>query len=533
MLLSSVLFVEDVTILNEIVSDIVSVLVQYLCVPCIFAFGVLFIVARRWFAAPPMDIVTSYAFAVALYTWSTVWIITSDCREPSSTIQQSWKAAGENGFFLLPSWRVIGFGIGQQLCRSITIVLLIWRLRGFPKPGTKVAVAIAACVSVLTGSVVPPNTLNELCGLEQISKWRTPLATSIFLVVTVTAFAFPNYRPQVSRKSTAAAEIALAALHKPVAQGFLLHGLKPPAIKHVLTSTTFALGIYATVRLGVQFVGGLVLAVSDDPEVRGGATFKEMMVIENVLEHSQACMLLLLVLTGREYQPLTARLFAGSAANRLEDEVHLDYDETKLMLEKVAEDGQSLQDVLRAKAKRRRYCCMWYEMCVPGDQIVDVILDRRVMDICTRDDAIFTCQALLTYGFLVPVDGKSRWFSDSDFTWYHSKSVATQEGMMEQDFKERQSVFTHGAALLARGMVGPHLPEQDRSGSVVHSSRPSKQSLITSRQGSTNLLFGPGIGGLSLGPGGGSLGTASLAASQSLLSGRPCANDPSFAQSVD
>lgn len=502
MLLSSVLFVEDVNILNEIVADIVGVLTYYLSLPSAVALGLLFVVARRWFWAPPMDIVVVYGCSVILYTVSTASLLSSGCQEQNSEIQLAWQDAAENGFFILPSWRIIGYGVCQQLCRTLTIVLLIWRLRGFPVQGTKVAIAAAICVSGMIGLVVPPDTLDELCHLKSISWWRTPVTSALYLMVTVVSFAVPSYRPQAPRKSTAAAEVALAALHRPVAQGFLLHGLKAPLLKHVLTSTVFGLGIYTTIRLCMQSSSDLVVAfTANEDSVERGATFKEAMVIENVLEHSQAFFLLLLVLTGREYQPLTARLFSGSAGHRLEDEVLMDRDETKCLLDERGPDGFTLQEAIKARSKRRRFCCTRYGDCIPGNELVDLVLDRCHLSLGTRDEAIFICQALVTYGFLVHVDGRSQWFTDSDFAWYQPKQLAARDGLLEQS--ERHRVFTHAATMLGAGMVGPTIDEEGESRSTIHSARQSKNSLKTSRQNSS-------LGHLTL-------PSTSLVASQSLL----------------
>jgi len=203
--------------------------------------------------------------------------------------------------------------------------------------GCTSAGAALLALSLLLGAVpsvlVYPNTLNEVCSavkprLDPATLHLAPnLAWNVLLLLTSCGlFAYGSTRPHAPRRSTAAlpptahsSDHASDPAADVEARGRGCGGVAPgaagetsrasltasmPASSGLPDGLVQGLAAFATLRFFLQCVNTLL--VEFDSAVAGA--FAEMLVIENVLEHSQAVVLLVLLVSDSSFSGAVAKL---------------------------------------------------------------------------------------------------------------------------------------------------------------------------------------------------------------------------------
>lgn len=418
MFLSSVLFNFDTDMLKSTTMLIFNgTLVLSMVAGGVLVFALF--IGRRWFMRTPMDLVIFYGFSTLLYIASGFLLGTigddsqkGNCRNVDSSIQHDYKVTGSFTFIFVPSLTVMFFSIVQNMCRSSGIVLLLWRARGFPETGTKIGSLVAVLVSVVIGSVTPPSTFAEICQVEIISPWRGVAVCSVYLLLTLGLLAAPLFLDENKVAGTWRASNPFEDEHHEVAHGFFSSGLSAPERPHRLVSTCRVLGGSMMVRFLIEVMVGGILAVMGDKQdaARDIPSFKQMVVVEQIIEHSQPVLLLLVMFMGFEFQPLVERFRYGDTKTpELDLATATDHDDAI---------ADRVHAIARPRSARNRHCMMeTYSECIMGNELVTILVEAgRAAD---RKEGVKIAQAMLDHELVTQVDGHNDMFHDSDDAFYY------------------------------------------------------------------------------------------------------------------
>lgn len=393
----------------------------------------------------PMDLVVFYGLATLIYVISS--LLLGDCRNEESSIHQSYVETGS--FVFLPSGKAMFFSISQTMCRSFGVLLLLWRARGFPETGTKLASLVAVLLSVAIGSVTPPTTFAEICNLEIISPWRAPVVATVYLLLTIGLLAAPMFMSPNQVAGTWSVMNPFEDQNHQVAHGFFSSGLSPAERPHRLVSTCRVLAGSMLVRFLIETMVGCILAAmgSRQDAARDVPSFKQMVIIETLMEHSQPFILLLVVNVGFEFQPFVERLRYG---------------DTKKTPELDAATAQAHDDAIvdrvHAVAKPRRYMMRTYAECVMGNDLITILIDAgRASD---RKEAIKIGQALLDHELVTQVDGHNDRFHDSDDAWYYMAHQDHGRHAEVMEKNEQAKKMKRGASLLGSAFSARYIPSR-------------------------------------------------------------------------
>lgn len=443
MFVSSLLFGQTNDMLAASLRDVTN-LTGYVSAPCCAALVVLFILGRRWLAKPSLDIVVLYGLATCLYTFTKLFLHEAlDCANPDSTFRKEYE--GMSGYIFLPSYSAIFFSFFQNLCRALTVMLLVWRLRGFRKAGTWKAMGAAVGAAFVFAIITPPNTIKANCDMnsnvDEGDQWRTLMVASIFFAAMLLIFIFVSFRGAPPETNADDEE------DHDRAQGFLFTGLGSPSKPHTPYSTSTILGVHCGVRLAIQVLLGAIIQARGAASAPSSPAFRQMQIVENLLEHTQPVLLLIIVLFNENFQPLMMRLMYRSP----------DFGEGG---QHSARETQEKFDLIAMSAASRvvarRWLCWSYDPCITGAQLTDLLVDQA--GVLSRRRAVGVGENLIHHGFLVQVDGKMRLqvFHDVDTAWYY----INPEGVLDADLArvDQSEKMRRASMLLSSAMDSESKP---------------------------------------------------------------------------
>merc|ERR1719424_999217 len=119
---------------------------------------------------------------------------------------------------------------------------------------------------------------------------------------------------------------------------------------------------------------GMILAVMGTKQdaARDIPSFKQMVIVEQIIEHSQPLLLLFAVFMGFEFQPLVERFKYGDTNHRKSA--------PDLDIATATEHDDAIVDrvhrVAQARSARNRHCMMQtYAECIMGEQLVTILIE--------------------------------------------------------------------------------------------------------------------------------------------------------------
>jgi len=396
MFMSSILFEQedDGDVAGQL-AEIMAV-VTYVSAVCAIAVFAIFFIGRQWFTAPPVDIVVAYGFAVSFYLGVKAYLVETSCNH--GAVLQNFNQSGME-FVILPSSFAILYGFAQNLCRSLIMLLMYWKILGFPVARTKMAVVGVMVVSFLISLVTPPNTINEMCDLHP-SHWSVMRTTGVVILWFV--FGAVVFLMSLRANTVDSGETDEGIRTETVIHGFLLAGLSPPRHAVRLPSTAITLGISLALRLFMEALLGSIFIIR--PHAAESASFKQMLIIEHILEHMQAPVLLGIMVLNDEFAPICRRI------------LHADEPEATQSITDVQKHYDAIKGQISAKMVPRKWMWKTYDDAVSGEDIVEalILMDRAE----TRREAHTIGMDLACHGFIVQVDGQHVFF-DTPSVWYY------------------------------------------------------------------------------------------------------------------
>lgn len=151
------------------------------------------------------------------------------------------------------------------------------------------------------------------------------------------------------------------------------------------------------------------IIVANNGKVEESASFDQMIIIEHVLEHTQAAFVLIIVLTNDDFRPIIRRLFMNVKPLKAADsdapppEVRAAFD---------AIHNQALVNV-----HPRKFMCWSYEACITGDELVTLISRECSL---SRKDAAKMGAEFVRYEIITHVNGWHVFYDSSHASsWYH------------------------------------------------------------------------------------------------------------------
>eukprot|EP00927_Polykrikos_kofoidii_P082127 TRINITY_DN8079_c0_g1_i3.p1 TRINITY_DN8079_c0_g1~~TRINITY_DN8079_c0_g1_i3.p1 ORF type:complete len:793 (-),score=70.52 TRINITY_DN8079_c0_g1_i3:90-2402(-) len=413
MFFSSILFVNGDTLPDKALLEIWRICVP-ICSTCVAAYCAFFFISRRWFFHGAMKIVPAYGACAGFYFLSKILLMSTICSEdqvPSSQVMISVDS-------LLPTGniQVICFGICQNLCRAVT-VLLVWSWQEeFPSKCVGRALLVTFAAATVIGTVTPPNTLTEICRLPAPPAlvWRTTVTVYFFLLALLYMF-WKSVSRHNRRNPASDLMTDQPQPDHEIAQGLFSYGLNAPFSVPHPRHTTVGLGIHLTLRLGLQATMGTLIAIYGRT-LAESPSFQQIMIIEHLLEDTQLPLLLLMVFVNPEFQPVVKRVLiqADDAVRRFRGSK--DSELRQGVSGVTTETFPSMKHKILPRLATRSQNCVKYSSCISGAELADVVLHETAQG--TRVEAADICKEFLRGGCIRRVDGGSR-FYDCKFTLFH------------------------------------------------------------------------------------------------------------------
>jgi hypothetical protein len=191
------------------------------------------------------------------------------------------------------------FSILQNLCRCLSLLLVWFKVRHWPTTGPASALLGTIFISRVIGLLTNPNTYTEICETEASasSVWRTTIVVYVYIAALLVLYVVQMKTPS------------------PILSGDPEVGLIDSQARSVPNSTANMLAVSLALRLFMEAMLGTSLAITGS-SLGSKPAFKEMLILEHVLEHSQAPLLLAAVFSSAEFQPVTKTVQACAVALR-------------------------------------------------------------------------------------------------------------------------------------------------------------------------------------------------------------------------